>query len=143
MEEQIVIEERVYNAPVSRVWDALTDKDKMKQWYFDIEEFKPEVGFEFQFTAGDTENRPLLHLCKITVVEKEKKLAYTWKYEGHKDDTLVTFELFEEGEKTRIRLTHTGIEKISIVGPAFAKENFEMGWKEIIGNSLRSYVENK
>ena len=48
--------ERTYNAPVERVWKAITDMDQMKQWYFDFEEFKPEKGFEFQFYGGTEEN---------------------------------------------------------------------------------------
>ena len=37
--------ERVYNAPIQLVWEAITNRDQMKQWYFDLKEFKPEVGF--------------------------------------------------------------------------------------------------
>ncbi len=49
--EPFVIE-RTFNAPIAKVWKAITDKNEMKQWYFDIAEFKPEVGFEFSFSAG-------------------------------------------------------------------------------------------
>ena len=42
-----VIKEVLLNAPASKVWKAITDKNEMKQWYFDLAEFKPEVGFEF------------------------------------------------------------------------------------------------
>jgi uncharacterized protein YndB with AHSA1/START domain len=31
------------------VWKAITNAADMKQWYFDIPGFKPEVGFEFSF----------------------------------------------------------------------------------------------
>jgi len=44
--------EKTFNAPVQKVWKAITSKEEMKQWYFDIPDFKPEVGFEFQFTGG-------------------------------------------------------------------------------------------
>src|SRR6266480_6255839 len=50
--EPLVIE-RTFNAPAARVWSALTNNDEMKRWYFDLKEFKPEVGFEFQFTVED------------------------------------------------------------------------------------------
>jgi len=133
--------ERIYNAPVSRVWQAITDKDKMKEWYFDLSGFKPEKGFEFQFTAQGTEGTKYVHLCKITEVVFEKKLAYTWRYEGREGNSEVTFELFAEGDKTRLKLTHEGIESFAANGPGFAKENFSMGWTEIIGKSLKEYVE--
>ena len=44
--------ERVYRAPVEKVWKSITDKDQMKQQYFDLDEFWPEVGFEFNFDGG-------------------------------------------------------------------------------------------
>ena len=31
--------EVLLNAPVKQVWSAITDKEKMKPWYFDLEEF--------------------------------------------------------------------------------------------------------
>ncbi len=48
---EAVMIERTFNAPVARVWKALTDADEMRVWYFDLKEFKPEVGFEFEFTV--------------------------------------------------------------------------------------------
>jgi len=44
-DEPLVVE-RTYDAPVALVWKALTDKDDIKQWSFDIPEFAPVVGFE-------------------------------------------------------------------------------------------------
>ncbi len=41
-----IIVERTFNAPVARVWTALTDVNEMRQWYFDLKEFKSEIGFE-------------------------------------------------------------------------------------------------
>ena len=49
-----------------------------------------------------------VHLFKVTEVVPQKKLAYTWRYKDFEGSSLVSFELFEEGDKTRLRLTHTG-----------------------------------
>src|SRR5207253_1488269 len=46
-----VVIERTYNAPIAAVWQALTDVDQMRQWYFALKEFRPEVGFEFEFVV--------------------------------------------------------------------------------------------
>ena len=46
---EAIILERTFDAPVGRVWTALTDVDQMREWYFDLTEFKSEVGFEFDF----------------------------------------------------------------------------------------------
>jgi uncharacterized protein YndB with AHSA1/START domain len=136
--EPLVIE-RTLNAPIARVWKALTDKDEMKCWYFDLKEFKPEVGFEFEFTV-EHEGFTYSHLCKITEVIPQKKLAYAWRYEGQEGNSLVTFELFADGEKTRLKLTHVGLETFPKL-PAFARKNFVKGWTEIIGASLKNFLE--
>ncbi len=136
---EAVMIERTFNAPVARVWKALTDADEMRVWYFDLKEFKPEVGFEFEFTV-EHEGTKYHHLCKITEVIPQKKIAYTWRYAGEEGNSLVTFELFAEGGKTRLKLTHDGLETFPKL-PAYAKTNFEKGWTEIIGSSLKQYVE--
>jgi len=136
---EAVVIERTLNAQVARVWKALTDADQMRVWYFDLDEFKPEVGFEFEFTV-EHEGTKYHHLCKITEVIPQKKIAYTWRYAGEEGDSLVTFELFADGGKTRLKLTHEGLETFPKL-PAYARTNFEKGWTEIIGSSLKQFVE--
>jgi uncharacterized protein YndB with AHSA1/START domain len=140
-EEPLVIE-RSFDAPVETVWKAITDKVQMKEWYFDLPEFKPEVGFEFRFSAGKDEKK-YLHLCKITEVITNKKLAYSWRYDGYEGNSFVTFELFAQGNKTRLRLTHEGLETFPKSNPDLAKENFFQGWTSIIGTSLKEFLTKK
>lgn len=141
MNPEPYIMERTFNAPVEEVWSAISDRDEMKKWYFDLKEFKPQPGFEFQFEGG-TETCMYLHLCKITDAIPNKKLAYSWRYDGYKGNSIVTFELFGEGNKTRLRLTHEGLESfIPNNNPDFDKKNFEEGWNQIIGTSLPGYLE--
>jgi uncharacterized protein YndB with AHSA1/START domain len=134
-----VIVERTFNAPLSSVWKALTDVDQMREWYFDLKEFKPEVGFEFEFVV-EHEGTTYHHLCRVTEVIPQKKIAYTWRYKGEPGDSLVTLELFDEGNKTRVKLTHTGIETFPKT-PAYARKNFEAGWTAIIGSELKQFLE--
>lgn len=140
MKNEPFIIERSFAAPVKKVWKAITDKDEMKQWYFDLPEFKPEIGFEFQFYGG-AEEKQYLHKCRITEVVIERKLTYSWRYEGYEGISFVTFELFAEGNTTRLKLTHTGLESFPSTNPDLAKENFAEGWKQIIGESLKTFVE--
>jgi len=134
--------ERTYDAPVEKVWQAITDREQMKKWYFDIPEFRPEVGVEFQFDAGDQNDKIYRHLCRITEVVERKKLTYSWQYADTEGLSHVTFELFEEGNVTRLKLTHEGLETFPADKPAFARENFVRGWTEIIGTNLKNFVEN-
>lgn len=140
MQHQPFVIERTYNAPVARVWTALTDKAQMKQWYFDIPDFKAEKGAEFSFT-GDCEGVIFVHRCTMLDVVMNKKLQYTWRYEGYEGDSTVTIELFDEDGKTRVRLTHEGLETFPQDVQAFARGNFEAGWNEIMGTLLPKFVE--
>lgn len=137
-----VIVERVYDAPAEKVWQAITDKQQMKEWYFDFKEFKPEVGFEFTW-YGDDGKTKWLHAGKITEVVPGKKISYTWSYPGYAGESEVTFELFRDGNKTRLKLTHTGLETFPADVPSFKPENFIAGWTEIIGTLLKNFLEKK
>ena len=137
-----IIVEQTFQVSAGKVWQALTDKEQMKHWYFHLKEFVPEVGFEFQFEGGD-ENRTYLHLCRITEMIPGSKLAYSWRYEGYSGNSLVTFELYPEGEKNRLKLTHSGLETFPEDEPALARENFITGWNHIIGTSLRNFLEKR
>lgn len=139
MKQEPFVIERVYDAPRERVWEAITNKDYMKQWYFNIASFKAEPGFEFRFEGG-SKDKTYLHLCKIIEVIPGKKLKHSWQYDGYPGNSFVTFELFDEGSKTRLKLTHEGLETFPDM-PDFARKSFEGGWTQIIGTSLKNFVE--
>lgn len=139
MDTQPFVIEQTYNATISRVWDAITNNDKMKEWYFKLEDFKPEVGFKFTFDGGSKE-KTYKHLCEVTEVVPGRKLTHSWTYDGYPGESFVTWELFDEGDKTRLRLTHAGLETF----PAekdFARESFSKGWTYITGTSLKEFLE--
>lgn len=52
MNSQPIVVKQEYNVPAAKLWQVLTDVDEMRNWYFDLQEFKGEIGFKFQFTAG-------------------------------------------------------------------------------------------
>lgn len=133
--------ERTYEAPVERVWEALTNKAQMREWYFDVSDFKPEPGFRFYFT-GESEGIHFKHECEVVEAVKPEKLSYTWRYEGYPGQSLVTFELFKaEKNSTRLKLTHSGTD--TFTHPDFGKANWAEGWSAILGESLRNFVEKE
>lgn len=142
MDTKPLVFERILNAPIEKVWGALTEKEQMKQWYFDIPGFKPEVGVEFQFLAG-SETKKYLHLCKVTEIIPGKKIAYTWRYDGIEGNSGVSFELFPEGEKTKLVLTHKGLETFKTDNPDFAKESFIKGWTYFTTKALPEFLEKQ
>jgi uncharacterized protein YndB with AHSA1/START domain len=134
-----VVVERTFAAPVALVWQALTDPARMKEWYFDVSEFRAEVGNEFRF-AVEHEGNVFDHRCRVTRVEPERLLAYTWRYEGHPGESLVTFTFLPDGGGTRLRVTHTGLDTFPATSQ-FARENFRQGWTSLLGTSLKEFLE--
>jgi uncharacterized protein YndB with AHSA1/START domain len=133
--------ERIFKATKKDVWRALTEKDLMKQWYFDLPEFKAEVGFTFGITGGEEGGVQYLHHFEIMEVIPEQKLMHTWCFVGYEGISYLTYELFDEGENTKLILTHSGIESFPANIPDFEFHKFEMGWNHILDNALKNFLE--
>ncbi|MEM7374989.1 MAG: SRPBCC domain-containing protein [Bacteroidota bacterium] len=141
MENKTLIIEQEFNAPVELVWRAITEKELMQKWYFDIPDFTLEIGGVFHFEGG-TEEKIYVHICEMLEIIPCQKLKYSWKYEGYSGISFVTFELFSMGDKTKLRLTHEGIDSFPRDNPDLVKDNFIGGWRFLIHESLKNYLEN-
>lgn len=130
--------EKLLDAPIAQVWSAISNVDEMRQWYFNVSDFKPELGFEFTFEGG-TPEKTYVHLCKVTEVVPGKLLQYSWRYKDHEGDSLLTWELEARGEKTLLTLTHEGLDTFPKL-PDFAKNNFETGWTYFTSEALPKYL---
>ncbi|MEC5394403.1 SRPBCC family protein [Bergeyella sp. RCAD1439] len=139
MHDNVIVKEKV-NAPVEKVWAALTDKGAMKEWYFDIPDFAAEPHTEFGFWGGGIKAGQHHH-CEILEVDACRKLKYSWAYpEISKEKTIVKWELESEAEGTVVTLTHKGLENLEHLGLEFNHESFEKEWKGIVGK-LKAFVE--
>jgi uncharacterized protein YndB with AHSA1/START domain len=139
-DEPIVIEQS-FNSAVEKVWNAITDVNQMRQWYFEnIPSFKPEVGFKTQFEVKG-QSRSFLHMWEVTEVIPEKKIAYNWKYDGLQGDSAVVFELFDQNNLTTLTVTHHILESFPEEIPEFARESGVAGWTFFIGKNLKQYLE--
>ncbi|SEW07064.1 Uncharacterized conserved protein YndB, AHSA1/START domain [Chryseobacterium wanjuense] len=142
MSNPIIVEYKV-NAPIERVWKALTDKTEMRSWYFDIPDFELETGKVFNFYEPGDEKK-YHHQAEVVEIIPEQKLKHTWTYpEFSNEKTMVTWELQPQGNETLVKLTHDGIDNFSDLGENFSQNAFTEGWNGIIGQSLKPYLENK
>ena len=132
--------ERLLNAPVDIVWKALTDADEMRKWYFDISRFELTVGNKFGFSGTGSDGTKYEHICQVKEIIPQRKLSYTWAYKDFPGESLLTFELTSEGNKTRLNLVHSGLNTFP-EHPDFSTESFTGGWTHIMG-SLSRYVES-
>lgn len=143
----MIRKEIVIDQSVERVWEALTQPEEMRNWYFNISNFEPIEGeiFDFivSFTDEDGEHN-FRHLFKIVRVIPAEKLQHTWEYPGHSGGTSVlTWELFPREESTVVVLTHEGTETFLDEGSKyFTKESFLAGWTDIL-QRFKEYLENE
>jgi len=138
-----VLVEHVYDAPVPDVWDAITTIEKMRRWFFEeITDFRPEVGFETEFTHHN-EGKDYVHQWKITEVVPERKITYRWRYAGYPGDSTVTWELYEVPGGTRLRLIHRGQETFPKDDPAFTRESCKAGWEYLLHESLAGFLRGR
>lgn len=134
-----LVKEFHYNASIEKVWRALIDKESVKKWYFpQLREFEPVVGFNFQF---DDNNAEYQKEWIVTKVVEGKTLAHSWAYKGYAGKSEVIFDLFSEENETRLRVTQTDLDSFPN-DPHFARERFEWGWDNLLGQNLRHLLKH-
>jgi len=138
-----IIVEANYSASAKQVWEAITQLEKMRQWFFDnIESFQTEVGFETSFAVQSGE-RTFTHLWKIREVIPSKKISYNWRYEEYGGDGFVAFEIFEKEEGVQLRLTNIVTKDYPSDIPEFKRESCIGGWEYFLGERLKMFLEKQ
>lgn len=138
--EKPIIVEETFEKDLQSVWNAITDVDQMRKWFFEnIPDFKPVVGFETEFNVNAGE-RNFLHLWKITKVVPLKLVEYNWRYGGYSGDSYVTFLIERENDLTRLKLTHIVAEDFPDEIPEFTRDSCIGGWKYFINQRLKQYL---
>lgn len=120
--------ERLLDAPVTTVWRYLTDAELREQWFAGGGDIAGEgpltLAFNHDRLSSVVQSRPAIvgggshppeHAGSKGAVNREQVvrfeptgvLAFTF---GEGRNGVATFELFPEGERTRLVLTHSGIQ---------------------------------
>jgi uncharacterized protein YndB with AHSA1/START domain len=135
-----VVKEISIDAPISKVWEALTKKEQIAKWLMPSDDFELKAGVTFNM-LGKSKGIEYPHICTIKEIVPEKKLSYTWAVKDKLSDTLVTYELEEHNGKTKLTLTHSGWDKVTLNKEGATREDYNNGWEQVIPG-LKKYVEN-
>jgi uncharacterized protein YndB with AHSA1/START domain len=123
--------ERMLDAPVETVWRYLTEADLRRQWFMGGTDAGPDGAFdllvdhdnlstdEVPYPDGYAEFKGSVWTEKVIRFEPPRLLSTT--FQSGKNGT-VTYELFPEGERTRLVLTHSGITS------GTGAQDFGSGW---------------
>jgi uncharacterized protein YndB with AHSA1/START domain len=138
------------NAPVSRVWRALTDYREFGEWF--------QVKLEGPFLPGQISRGHITypgyeHLkleAVVQEIEPERLFSFTWHpyaidpnvdYSSE-PSTLVEFRLEPKGNNTVLYLTESGFDALPKDRQFEAFRMNEDGWTEQLGN-IESHLKQK
>ena len=144
MTDNPIVITQEFNTTVDRVWTAITNRDEMIQWYFEmIPAFEPTVGFETSFNVRTPDNKDYLHLWKVTEVMPKQKIVYSWKYGGYSGDSFAVWKLKANADKIMLHFSHHGISTFPQDNPDFERESCVKGWTYFIHERLKTYLEKQ
>jgi uncharacterized protein YndB with AHSA1/START domain/DNA-binding transcriptional ArsR family regulator len=128
-----------YNSPIDQVWKALTDSDILAKWIWS-NDFKPVVGYKFQFRAEPNEWWDGIVNGEVLEVEEPHKLVYVWESAG--ESTTITWTLKEGNDGTTyLHFEQTGFSEETKARPG-AIEGAKSSWTAF-SEQLRKILENK
>jgi len=116
--------EQFYAHPPSAVWRALTDPDLLARWWA-AGDIRAVVGHSFDLDMGQWGKQP----CEVVAVQPERLLRF--RFATGVLDTIITWELLQEGLGTRLKLTHEGFNLDSPMGRT-ALEGMKPGWPKVL-----------
>lgn len=142
IEKQVVL-----RAPIERVWRAISDADQFGRWFGARFDGPFTAGARVSATIGQTEVDPEIARSQapyagtpfdilVERMEAPRHFSFRWHPGAEPDEkrgddarTLVTFDLEEVPEGTRLTIRETGFERISVERRAKAFEENEGGWE--------------
>lgn len=117
-DDKTLVIDRVFNASPERVFAAFTETAQLAQWYgpegmtAEIFENDLKPGGRYALVMRSAEGE--YHLSgAYEEIDSPNRLVMTWKWKTGEITSRVTIELNPEGEKTHLRLTHTGFAEAS------------------------------
>ena len=133
------------DASQEAVFKAISDPVELTNWFPDAAILEPKVGGKFELSFYKDSKKPKMKMDRdfhnegrVLEFIPNKKLVYTWRWKEMTGfpDTIVTWELEQDKNKTRVTLTHSGFTGKE-EGPASVQEH-NMGWSFFL-NELVSY----
>ncbi len=115
------------NAAPADVFEALTEPDKLVRWWATEATSDPVPGGAYEFIMKFENSTGHAHKGHYIEVDPNQRVVYSWEWGGF--PTQVEFTLEGSGDKTTLRLNHTGFEHRDDLFEGTSK-----GWASALGN---------
>jgi uncharacterized protein YndB with AHSA1/START domain len=148
-DQDCVVAEIHIAAPPGRVFQAITQPEQLMRWFTDAS--CPVKLWEVDARKGGrwrSANHPSAKSLngvnefraggEILEIDPPRLLVYTWHANWHDDPslaTLVRWELYPDGQGTKVKVTHSGLAKEKL-----AREDYSGGWIGVV-KLLKEFVE--
>lgn len=104
---------RAYATPVEDLWNAVSDPERLAQWFAPVEgDLREGARFTMRFDDGDVPG------CHIIECSPGRQLAFEWPMP---QETLVTATVLPDGRGSRLELHHDRM-------PRTAASRYAAGW---------------
>ncbi len=120
MEKSEIKKTIMTNSDPANVFRKISDEGELKKWWVDVPELELKQGGKmlFRFLKENSEmlEKDYMVEGKVLQVEPDKKLTYTWKPVDDPDfpDSVVDWTIEQIDSKTKITLTHSGLQGCKI-----------------------------
>jgi uncharacterized protein YndB with AHSA1/START domain len=117
-----LVREILIEATPETIWPFLTEPDQLVQWHGTVAEIDPRPGGIYRVLVAG-ENQSAGQYVEVVPMEK---VVFTFGWEAHDHlippgSTTIEITLHPEGDKTRVRLVHSGL-------PDDALDDHGRGW---------------
>jgi uncharacterized protein YndB with AHSA1/START domain len=136
------------NAAPDAVWRALTESDELSAWFQVTIEGDLAPGRDVWMTSVHPQHAGQRFMTRIVEMTAPRRLVWEW-HPGEVDPaidysrepcTTVTFTLEPSATGTRLTVSETGFDRISLARRAKVYEDNRQGWSEVLV-WLRTHVE--
>jgi activator of HSP90 ATPase len=117
----------ILNATPEEVYAALTQPATIQLWSGSPALMSTEVGSEFSLWEGSIEGVNI-------EFEKDKKIVQEWYFGDQEQQSIVTFKLFADKNKTSVEIRHVNI-------PDEDYNDIVAGWNEVYMGSLMEFYD--
>lgn len=139
-DEAPIVVEQDFPCSAEKLWNALTDVDLMRQWFFDnIPDFRPEVGFKTDFPVVSGE-RTFHHNWEVTTAEPLRVIEYRWWYPEYDGLACVRFEIHGNDQHSQLKFSAIAVKSFPQDIEEFKRESAVAGWDYFLREQLVDFL---